>query len=287
MGSLEFSIGQIESGKDRLIGMEYYVGPKEYTRLEAMGQKQDLIMQFGFFRYISQILLVMMKWVHSIVPNWGLTIIFVTVIIKLILWPLTAIQVRSASRMAKIQKPLQELKEKYKDNPQKIQTETMRLFKENKVNPAAGCLPLLVQLPIFLGLYFMLRTSSELRFANFLWIHDLSVPDTVGFVSGFPVNILPFIMALSMFWQMRSTPTPTTDNMQKKIFQLMPFIFLIFCYNFPSGLVLYWTVQNLLTILQQSLMKKMKDPVVVAPVVLDTKSQRKNSKTKGLKSKKK
>lgn len=273
LGSMEFTFNKINAGEERLLDVEYYVGPKEYARLQALGQKQDLIMQFGFFRFVSQLLLVLMSWVHAFVPNWGFTIIIVTIIIKTILWPLTGIQVRSAKRMANIQQPLKELKEKFKDNPQRLQSETMKLFKENKVNPAAGCLPLLVQLPIFLGLYFMLRTASELRFAEFLWIKDLSLPDTIMHIAGFPLNILPLLMGVSMFWQMKSTPTPTTDNLQKKMFQLMPFIFLIFCYSFPAGLVLYWTVQNLLTILQQTVMKNMKDPITDVVVVQEKKGK--------------
>ncbi|PWU05747.1 MAG: hypothetical protein C5B43_02835 [Verrucomicrobia bacterium] len=262
-GSLEMQLGVIAPSQERLLSLDYYVGPKEFTRLDKLGKKQDLVMQFGFFGIISKFLLLIMTAIHSVVPNWGVTIIIVTIIIKLILWPLTAVQVKSSKRMATIQAPLKALKEKYKNNPQKLQMETMKLFKANKVNPAAGCLPLLVQLPIFLGLYFMLRTSSELRYAPFLWINDLSVPDTVGFIMGFPINILPLLMAASMFFQMKMTPSPMTDNAQKKIFQLMPFIFLVFCYNFPSGLVLYWTVQNLLTIVQSWITNRMKDPELV------------------------
>lgn len=260
-GSVEMQLGQIAPNEERIMAMEFYVGPKEFTRLDALGKQQDKIMQFGIFGFVSKFLLILMNGVHKLIPNWGLTIIAVTILIKLILWPLTAIQVRSSKRMAKIQKPLQEIKEKYKDNPQKVQAETLKLFKLHKVNPAAGCLPLLVQIPIFLGLYFMLRTSSELRFAHFLWIQDLSLPDTVGVLYGFPINILPILMAGSMFLQMKMTPSPTTDGMQQKIFQLMPVIFLFFCYNFPSGLVLYWTVQNLLTIVQQLITDRTKDPV--------------------------
>ena len=127
----------------------------------------------------------------------------------------------------------------------------MKLFKENRVNPAAGCLPVFIQIPIFIGLYYMLRTSSEIRFQSFLWIQDLSVPDTIGFIGSFPINILPLIMGITMFVQMKITPTPSMDGMQQKVIMWMPFIFLIFCYSFPAALVLYWTVQNLFTIFQQ------------------------------------
>ena len=132
-----------------------------------------------------------------------------------------------------------------------MQTETLKLFKENRVNPAAGCLPVFIQIPIFIGLYYMLRTSSEIRFQSFLWIQDLSVPDTIAMLGTFPVNILPILMGITMFVQMKLTPSPSMDGMQQKIFMAMPFIFLVFCYNFPAALVLYWTVQNLFTIFQQ------------------------------------
>ena len=264
-GSIEFDLGEIAPGQQKLIDMQYYVGPKEFVRLQALGHNQDLVMQFGFFGFISKFLLVMMIWIHkgvavvSPIWGWGWTIIIVTVIIKACLWPLTQVQARSAKRMGKIQGPLKELREKFKDQPQKIQSETMKLFKANRVNPAAGCLPIMVQIPIFFGLFFMLRTASELRFSPFLWIHDLALPDTIGHIAGLPINILPLLMTAAMVVQMRMTPTPTTDNMQRKVFQFMPIIFLFFCYSFPSGLVLYWTCQNLISIFQQWLTNRRKD----------------------------
>lgn len=230
---------------------EYYVGPKDFLLLNKMGQEQDQLMQFGFFGAVSKILLLAMRAIYSVIPNWGWTIIVLTFIIKLLMWPITQAQLRSSKKMASIQAPLQQIREKYKNNSQKLQMETMKLFKENRVNPAAGCLPVFIQIPIFIGLYYMLRTSSEIRFQSFLWIQDLSIPDTVASLGTFPINILPLIMGITMFVQMRITPTPSVDNMQQKIIMWMPFIFLIFCYNFPAALVLYWTVQNLFTILQQ------------------------------------
>ena len=150
-----------------------------------------------------------------------------------------------------------------------MQQETLKLFKEHQVNPVAGCLPMLIQMPIFLGLFYMLRTASELRFEPFLWVTDLSLPDTQFLVGGFPINILPMIMGVTMFLQMSMMPvSPTADPMQQKIFKFLPFIFLIFLYNFSSGLVLYWTVQNILTIIQQKIINSRPDeplkPVAVA-----------------------
>ena len=246
-GFVEFDITK----EQNVFAMTYYVGPKDYVLLNRMGDEQDLVMQFGFFGGISKVLLLSMIGIHSFVNNWGWTIILLTLFIKLLMWPLTNAQMRSSKRMASIQLPLKQIREKYKNNPQKAQMETMKLFKESKVNPAMGCLPVLVQLPIFLGLYFMLRTSSEMRLQSFLWIKDLSVSDTIAHIGSFPVNILPLLMGITMFFQMKATPTPTMDNAQQKILQWMPFIFLVFCYSFPAALVLYCTIKNLLTILQQ------------------------------------
>lgn len=254
---------------DSILKMNYYVGPKDYLLLNKMGGDQDLVMQFGFFGGISKILLMSMRSIHSVIPNWGLTIIVLTIIIKLLMWPITQAQLRSSKRMAGIQTPLKEIREKYKNNPQKMQTETMKLFKEHRVNPASGCLPIFIQLPIFFGLFVMLRTSSELRFQSFLWIKDLSIADTIAYVGSFPINILPLLMGLTMFFQMRLTPTPTMDGMQQKIISAMPFIFLLFCYTFPAALVLYWTVQNLFSILQQWLTNRSREQDVLKPATLN------------------
>jgi YidC/Oxa1 family membrane protein insertase len=167
-----------------------------------------------------------------------------------------------------------EMKEKYKDNPQKMQQETLKLFREHQVNPVAGCLPLFIQMPIFLGLFYMLRTASELRYEPFLWISDLSQPDTVMEIAGFPLNILPLIMAVTMFLQMQMMPVnPAADATQQKIFKFLPFVFLIFLYGFSSGLVLYWTVQNILTIVQQKITNSRPDkPLAPAPVAATAKT---------------
>lgn len=246
-GILKFDL----SSGQNCVTSTFYVGPKDYILLDKMGQNQDQLMQFGFFSAVSKLLLMSLRGIHSVIPNWGWTIIVLTVIIKLLMWPVTQAQLRSSKKMSSIQAPLKLIREKYKNNPQKLQAETMKLFKENRVNPAAGCLPVFVQIPIFIGLYYMLRTSSEIRYQSFLWIQDLSVPDTIAMIGSFPVNILPLLMGITMFIQMKITPTPSMDGMQQKIIMFMPFIFLIFCYNFPAALILYWTVQNLFTIFQQ------------------------------------
>jgi YidC/Oxa1 family membrane protein insertase len=270
-GDMEVNLGILAPGQDRALAVSYFVGPKEYVRLDKLGDRQDLVMEFGWMGGLSKFLLLILialhTWLVHLAPTWawGWAIVIFTICIKLVTWPLTQVQVRSAKRMAAIQKPLAEVREKYKDNPQKLQSEMMELFKKNKVNPAAGCVPLLIQLPIFFAFYGMLRTASELRFASFLWIHDLSAPDTVGHLFGISVNILPLLMSGTTFFQMRLTPSPTTDNAQRTMLQFMPLMMLFFMYTMPSGMTLYWTCQNLFTIGQQLLTNRMKDPV--APVV--------------------
>ena len=274
-GSVGYELGTLTAGESKSLDFQYYVGPKEFKRLQAMGNEQDLVMQFGFLGFFSKLLLAFMYLIHSVVPSWGWSIVIMTICIKLLFWPLTAKASRSQKRMATIQGPMAELKEKHKDNPQKMQQETLKLFKEHQVNPVAGCLPMLIQMPIFLGLFYMLRTASELRFESFLWVSDLSLPDTQFMVGGFPINILPMIMGVTMFLQMSMMPvSPTADPMQQKIFKFLPFIFLIFLYNFSSGLVLYWTVQNILTIIQQKIINSRPDePLKPVAVGVETKSK--------------
>ncbi|MFQ3224254.1 MAG: YidC/Oxa1 family membrane protein insertase [Lentimonas sp.] len=274
-GSVGYEVGTVAAGSSKTLDFDFFVGPKEFKRLQALGNQQDEVMQFGFLKFISKLLLSFMYGIHSIVPSWGWSIVIMTICIKTLFWPLSAKASRSQKRMAKIQGPMAELKEKYKDNPQKLQQETLKVFKENKVNPVAGCLPMIIQMPIFLGLFYMLRSASELRHESFLWVSDLSMPDTLTYIAGYPLNILPLIMGLTMFFQMRMMPvSPTADPAQQKIFKFLPFIFLIFLYNFSSGLVLYWTLQNLLTILQQKIINSRPDeeltPVVAAKAAAPT-----------------
>ncbi|MDR2200520.1 MAG: membrane protein insertase YidC [Puniceicoccales bacterium] len=263
LGSIKFPVGRIDAGKNKEIHSDFYVGPKDYVLLNRLGKDQDLVMQFGIFGFVSKLLLLLMRGIHSLIDNWGITIILLTLLVKLLLWPLTTAQVRSSRKMSRLQEPLKKIKEKYRDNPQKMQAETLKLFRDNRVNPAAGCLPVLLQIPIFLGLYFTLRTTAEMRFVSFLWIPDLSLPDTIFSLGSFPVNPLPLLMGASMFWQMKIMPTPSVDGTQKWVLKLMPLLFLFFCYNFPAALVLYWTVQNLLTIAQQMILNRKNDEMLL------------------------
>ncbi|MGZ0656334.1 membrane protein insertase YidC [Coraliomargarita sp. W4R53] len=285
-GSVGYEVGTLAAGESKTMDFQFFIGPKEFKRLQALGNEQDLVMQFGFFGFFSKLLLSFMYAIHSVIPSWGWSIVIMTVCIKTLFWPLTAKASKSQKRMAKIQGPMAEMKEKYKDNPQKIQQETLKLFKEHQVNPVAGCLPMIIQMPIFLGLFYMLRTASELRHEPFLWVADLSLPDTQFEINGFPINILPMIMGVTMFLQMSMMPvSPTADPMQQKIFKFLPFIFLIFLYNFASGLVVYWTVQNILTIVQQKIINSrpdepLKPAVATATVATKPKGKGGDSRTK-------
>ena len=249
--------------------MDFYVGPKEIFRLQAMDRDQEAVMQFGWFGAVSKVLLLGMKKIHAVIPNWGIAIILITIALKLVFWPLTQISARSAKKMQKIQGPMKELTAKYKEDPKRKNEEMMKLYRKHKVNPVGGCLPMIVQIPIFIGFFYMLRTSSELRFAEFLWISDLSQPEKIfSWGVNLPIlgqyfNLLPFTMGLTMFYQMRMTPTAASAE-QQAIFKFMPVMMVVMLYNFGSGLCLYWTIQNLMTILQQTITNKRKDKEEIA-----------------------
>lgn len=239
-----------------------YIGPKEYNTLSLIALEQgnhlDLVMNFsGFFGFFAKALLLSMNSLHnSMTIGYGLAIVFITIIIKLVFWPLTNASTKSMKRMAKLQPQMKALQEKYKEDPQKMQRKLMEFMKENKVNPMGSCLPLLLQMPIFIGFYTMLQSAIELRGAGFLWICDLSRPDTLFYVPGFglPFNLMPLIMGGTMLYQAQLTPmSPGMDPVQQKMMRYMPLIFVLFLYNMSSGLTLYWTVQNLLSIVQTKL----------------------------------
>ncbi|HMP85008.1 MAG TPA: YidC/Oxa1 family insertase periplasmic-domain containing protein, partial [Verrucomicrobiota bacterium] len=252
---------------------EVFAGPKEYrtlARIAARFQNNvDLIMGFGgFFGFFSKGLLLGMNWLHSVFHlSYAWSIIAITVIIKILFWPLTAASTRSMKRMAALQPQMKALQEKYKEDPAKLNKKMMEMWKEHKVSPIGGCLPIIIQMPVFIGFFYMIRSAIELRGASWFWVADLSRPDTLFYIPGFdfPFNLLPLIMGATMLWQSHLTPpSPGMDPVQQKMMRYMPLIFLVFLYNFSSGLALYWTVNNLLTILQTKLTKT-KDPIIAAP----------------------
>jgi YidC/Oxa1 family membrane protein insertase len=201
----------------------------------------------------------LMHWTQRWVFNWGLAIVLMTLIIKTVSLPFTLAASRSAKRMQKFQPQIAALKEKYKDNPQKLNQATLELFKEHKINPMGGCLPMLITMPLFFGFFTMLQSSAELRFQSFLWAPDLSAPDTVMRLFGFPLNIMPLLMAATMLFQMRLTPQPTVDNAQVKMMKFMPVIFAFICYGYSCALSIYMTINGLFTIGQQLVINRMKD----------------------------
>ncbi len=271
--ALVFPGGALAPGQSVEHHFSLYAGPKEYFTLSRMRLDLESVMDFsGFTGFFAKGLLLSLNGLHHFIPSYGWAIIALTVIIKALFWPLTAISTRSMKRMQVIQPELQAIREKYKNEPAKLQEKTMECMKRHKVNPAAGCLPLLIQFPVFIGFFFMLRTAIELRGATFLWVCNLAEPDTLftipglGWVPflgvagvGLPFNLLPLLMGGTSLWMAHLTPmSPQMDPTQQKIMRYMPVFFVVFLYNFSSGLTLYWTAQNLLSILQTKI-TRMKD----------------------------
>lgn len=246
------------------LGGDFYVGPKEYDRLRKFEKDQAEVMQFApyFFSKIflsgivAPILNLTMVTMEGWVGNWGVAIILMTLLLKIVTLPFTLAASRSAKRMAKLQPLMKEVREKYKDQPQKMNEATLKIFKENKVNPMGGCLPILITMPLFVAFFSMLQGTAELRFTSFLWTSDLSAPDTVFRIFGLPLNIMPLLMGATMVYQMKLTPTPTTDNAQVQIMKFMPIVFTLICYNFAAALALYSTVNGVFTIIQQVIVNK-------------------------------
>jgi len=220
-----------------------YLGPKDQDRLAEIAENLDLTIDYGWLWWVAQPLFWLLQLMFAIAGNWGWAIIMLTILVKLAFFPLSAASYRSMANMRKVAPKLTALREQYGEDRQKLSQEMMALYKKEKINPLGGCLPILVQMPVFIALYWVLMESVELRQAPFmLWIEDLSLKD--------PFFILPLIMGGSMFIQMQLNPTPP-DPMQAKVMKLMPVIFTVFFLFFPAGLVLYWVVNNILSIAQQ------------------------------------
>ncbi len=248
-GALRFGATVLEPGKDLVRKFVVYSGPREHSRLRELGGGQEQIMDFGMFGFVSKILLSSMGGLHAMLGSYAAAIIVLTLIIKTLMWPMQNKSTESMKKMQALQPKMTALREKYADDPTRMNQELLGLYKKHGVNPMAGCLPMVVQIPIFFGFYNMLGKAVELRNSPFLWVTDLSQPDTVAMVAGFPINVLPILMAGTMLYQMRLTPK-TGDPVQQRMFMFMPLIFVVFCYNYASGLALYWTVQNVFTIVQ-------------------------------------
>ena len=276
----QFELPPLAAGATTTWAATYFAGPKEYKRLATITyfkHNEDLVMEFGkYFGIFSKLLLTIMTWIHSGVVHvspvwaWGWSIIFTTLLLKLVFVPFTLAASRSSKRMQKIMPLITASKEKYKDSPAKAQEAMMKIYKENKVNPIGGCVPVLITIPFFIGFFGMLQSTAELRFASFLWAADLSAPDTIfsfGTVSlpllgltHLSINILPLLMGATMVYQMKLTPTPTADPAQQTMMKFMPIMMIFFFYSYASALSLYSTINGLFTIGQQMVINRMPEP---------------------------
>ncbi|MEN8254975.1 MAG: membrane protein insertase YidC [Verrucomicrobiota bacterium] len=270
--ALAFKPEVVDAGSSHAVNYSYYIGPKKYSILKDSGNHMEKVMEFetiGTFSWMNWLmeparksLLWTLTLFHGVVRNYGIAIILLTLLVRILFWPLTHKSTESMKRMQEIQPEIKALQDKYKkSNPQKLQQETMKLYKEKKVNPMGGCLPMFVQIPVFIALFTVLRNAIELRYSGFLWIADLSMAENLfpgKLPGGLSLNILPIVMSLSMIWQQKlSSPgtaaTPEQQQQQKMMMFMMPIMMLFFFYSMPSGLVLYWTTSNLLMIGQTGL----------------------------------
>ncbi|MBU3694684.1 MAG: membrane protein insertase YidC [Rhodocyclaceae bacterium] len=237
------TVTEIAAGQTGSATMRLYAGPQEQDRLAALAPGLDLTTDYGWLTIIAKPMFKFLSFLHDLVGNWGVAIILLTVIVKGLFYPLSATSYRSMAKMRVVAPKLQQLKERYGDDKQRMQVELMKLYQTEKINPLGGCLPILVQIPVFIALYYALIASVELRHAPFYgWITDLSAPD--------PFYVLPILMGISMILQSRLNPPPP-DPIQAKVMQIMPIAFSVFFFFFASGLVLYWLVNNVLSIAQQ------------------------------------
>ena len=233
----------IQAGETAQINSILYLGPKDQDTLAGIARGLDLTVDYGFLFMISQPLFSFLQFIHSLVGNWGFAIILITIVVKGAMYPLTKKQYESMAKMRALKPKMDALKERYGDDKQKMQKAMMEMYKKDKVNPMGGCFPLLLQMPIFLALYWVLLESVELRHADFIfWITDLSAKD--------PFFVLPVLTGLSMYLLQKLQPMTMTDPMQQKIMQFMPVAMSLFFFIFPAGLVLYWLISNVITLIQ-------------------------------------
>ncbi len=276
------------SSLDRQITL--YAGPKEYRTLanlavqfqnhadDAMNFGTGYLSFWGVGTFFAKLLLLWMNWLHDAMKiGYGWTIVVITVTLRLVFWPFTAMSVRSAKKMQALAPEIKALKEKYKDDQQKFAQKQMELWKKHRVNPMSGCFPALIQMPVFFGFLTMIRSAIELRGAHFLWVADLTKPDTLFMIPGlnFPFNLLPLLMVGVMVWQAHLTPpSPGMDPSQQKMMRWMPAIFLVFLYNYSSGMALYMTVSTLLGVVQTKVTRNLKDPTTAPALTPRPKSKK-------------
>ena len=234
----------------------FFVGPKKQSLLWNLGMKD--VMEFGMWRWLCYPLVWVLNLFNGWIPNFGVAIILLTILVRLIFWPLTRKSTEGMKKMQELQPLMKEIQAKYKDNPQRLQQETWQLYREKKVNPMSSCLPMLIQIPVFIALFNVLRSAVELRYAPFLWIADLSEPEGL-FASWFPfggLNLLPVLMAVSTALQSYFTPSTGDKKQQQMMMVMMPAMMLIMFYSFPSALSLYWFLSNIFSIVQMWLIRR-------------------------------
>ena len=241
-------LGTIDPGKNKVLDATLFVGPQEENKLSALAPGLELVKDYGWFTILAKPLFWLLTQLHAFLGNWGWAIVALVVLLKIAFYWLNASAYRSMAKMKAINPKVMALRERLKDKPQEMQQEMMRIYREEKVNPLGGCLPIFVQMPFFIALYWVLLSSVEMRHAPWiLWIHDLSAPD--------PWFILPLLMTGTSLLQVWLNPTPP-DPMQAKMMWIMPLAFSIMFFFFPAGLVLYWLTNNILSIAQQYLINK-------------------------------
>jgi YidC/Oxa1 family membrane protein insertase len=241
---VRYADGAIPPGGTGAVSSRLYVGPQDQDTLAKLAKGLDLVVDYGIFTIIAEPLFALLKWLHALIGNWGWAIIVMTIMIKGAFFPLNAASARSMAKMKIVSPKMKSLQEQYANDKQQLQVKMMELYKQEKINPLGGCLPIVVQIPVFIALYWVLLSAVQLRHAPWIgWIHDLSAPD--------PWFILPVVYAITAYLQVRLSPTPISDPVQAKVMQFMPVAFSIMFLFFPSGLVLYWLVNNSLQIAQQ------------------------------------
>jgi YidC/Oxa1 family membrane protein insertase len=248
-------LGTIAPGATKSMDTTLYSGPQESKRLEEVAPGFELVKDYGWLTVIAKPIFWLMTHIHQVLGNWGWTIIVLTIVIKLVFFPLSAAGYRSMAKMKKVTPKMTDIRTRFKGEPQKMNAAMMELYKTEKINPLGGCFPMIVQIPVFISLYWVLLASVEMRNAPWLWIADLAAPDTLfgSYHIGtfhLTLGILPILMAISMFIQTKLNPTPP-DPVQAKVMMFMPIAFSLMFFFFPAGLVLYWVVNNILSITQQ------------------------------------
>ena len=266
------------AGPSANFAFKLYLGPLSYPQLKALGMDRAVDLGWKLILPLSRVLLSLMSFMHKLIPNYGWVIILLSILIKVAFYPLTVSGLRSMREMQRIQPEMERLRKKYADDPQKLQSAMMALYRDNRINPVGGCLPLLLQMPVFIALYPVLANSVELRQAPFFgWIKDLSAPDVLfplpldkilPFLpfGNFEVHLLPVFMAATMFWQQKLTPTNPSQPGMAGMTIMMPVMMLFFLYTSPSGLTLYWTMLNILSVIQQVLINREQSPTATTPV---------------------